>query len=61
MRDAALREAEMSILDETLVKTGSDALRHFLKEISKPPQAIPELVELFRRSPPWEATPSKKG
>ena len=60
MRDAALREAEMAILDEVLVKTGSQALRHFLKEISRPPRPVPELVALFRRSPPWGAAPSKR-
>jgi uncharacterized protein (DUF1778 family) len=55
VRDAAVRAAEEVLLEHALIRMSPDGFEAFLSALSAPPAAVPEIVELARRSAPWEA------
>ena len=54
MRDASVREAEMLILDRTMITMSAGGFKAFMDEIDSPVKPIPELVERLKRKAPWE-------
>ena len=54
MRDAAVREAEAAILDQTLIHMTAAGFKSFVEALDAPGKPVPELVELFKRKSPWE-------
>jgi uncharacterized protein (DUF1778 family) len=54
VREAAVRAAEEVLMENTLVRMTPSGFNAFVSVLSGPPAAVPELVELMRRVPPWE-------
>jgi uncharacterized protein (DUF1778 family) len=54
MRDAAIREAEMLILDRTMISMSAEGFKAFMDEIDSSATPIPEMVESLKRKAPWE-------
>ncbi|MBW8619751.1 MAG: DUF1778 domain-containing protein [Hyphomicrobiales bacterium] len=55
MRRAALHEAKLAILNETVVRLNPDAYDHFMAAIDAPVAAVPEkLKERLARPSPWK-------
>lgn len=54
VRDAAVRAAEETLLDQQLIRMSPGAFAEFLEALSGPAQAVPEMVELLQRPAPWE-------
>jgi len=56
MRRAALREAQATILNETVIRMSADAYDDFVLAVSAPPSAPPpKAAERLRRRAPWDA------
>jgi uncharacterized protein (DUF1778 family) len=54
MRRAALQEAQMAILNETVIRLSPDAFDAFVEAISAPPSPPPpKVAERLRRKAPW--------
>lgn len=53
VRDAAVRAAEEVLLDTALIRMSPEDFAAFRAMIEGPPVAVPELVEVLRRRPPW--------
>lgn len=58
VREAAVRAAEEVLMESTLVRMSEDEFAAFMAAITAPAQAVPEMVELFRRKAPWKSEPS---
>lgn len=60
-RDAAVRTAEDVIMETSLVRMGATDFAAFTDALAAPAVAVPEMVELMRRSAPWDqpASPSR--
>ena len=54
IREAAVRAAEEAILETWLIRMSADGFAAFLKALSAPAAAVPEIVELMGRKAPWE-------
>jgi uncharacterized protein (DUF1778 family) len=54
VRDAAVRAAEAVLMENAPIRMSEEGFAAFMAEISGPARPVPELVELFRRTPPWE-------
>lgn len=54
IREAAVGAAEDVLIGMTSVRMSANGFRAFTEELSKPPIAAPQIVELFRRPAPWE-------
>lgn len=61
VRDAAVRAAEDVLMEMAPVRMSSAGFKAFIVALSEPATAVPEIVELFRRSAPWETSGSKTG
>lgn len=60
VREAAVRAAE-DVLMETLPLRMSEAgFEAFLDALASPARAVPEMVEVLRRTAPWEQVAAKK-
>ena len=55
VRDVALREAEMVLLDRSAVSFADQAWADFTAALDAPPADNPRLRDLMRRPPLWEA------
>jgi uncharacterized protein (DUF1778 family) len=53
VREAAVRAAEEVVMERTLIRMSPKAFDAFLAAIAAPPTVVPEMVELFKRKPPW--------
>ena len=58
IRDAAVRAAEQTILETTLVRMSPEGFAAFLDAISGPGRPVPEIVALTKREAPWEGDPN---
>ena len=56
IREAAVRAAEDTLMENTLIRMSSAGFKAFLRAVSRPAKAVPEIIELAGRSPPWEAS-----
>jgi uncharacterized protein (DUF1778 family) len=54
VRDAAMRAAEEVVLDNHVIRMDAEAFGAFLAVVAEPGKAVPGLVDLFRRRPPWD-------
>lgn len=54
MRDAAMREAEATILDSVLIKMNEAGFKSFVDAIETTGKPVPEFVEVLQRQAPWE-------
>jgi uncharacterized protein (DUF1778 family) len=55
VRRAALHEAQLAILNETMIRLSPEAYDDFIEALEKPPQPMPpKMIEVLRRSPPWK-------
>ena len=54
MREAAVRAAEMLILERSVIYVSGETFKVLMDEIESPAKPVPEMVELFRRKAPWE-------
>src|SRR4051794_40376991 len=54
VRDAAVRAAEDALMETAPIRMSPAGFKAFMKALSGPATAIPEMVELFRRATPWE-------
>jgi len=61
VRDAAVRAAEDVLMETVPIRMSAAGFKTFMAVLSKPAAAVPEMVELFRRAAPWEASGSKTG
>lgn len=60
VREAAVRAAEDVLMESTLVRMSPSGFNAFMKALAEPSTAVPEMVELLKRPPPWEASGSRK-
>jgi uncharacterized protein (DUF1778 family) len=54
VRDSAVRAAEDVIMETSLVRMSASDFAAFTSTLAAPAVAVPEIVELMRRSAPWE-------
>lgn len=54
MRDAAVRTAEEVIMENTVIRMSPDGFAAFVDMLDRPARPVPEMVELLKRSAPWE-------
>jgi uncharacterized protein (DUF1778 family) len=54
VRDAALRAAEDVLMETAPFRMSPAGFKAFMAALSGPATAVPEMVELFRRTAPWE-------
>jgi uncharacterized protein (DUF1778 family) len=55
VREAAVRAAEMVLIEERLIRMSADGFAAFLTALSAPATAVSEMVAVARRPAPWEA------
>lgn len=63
VREAAVSAAEdvLMEMEMALTRMSPAGLRAFMNALSKPARAVPELIELFRRTAPWESEDTNTG
>lgn len=54
VREAAVRAAEEVLMESTLIRMSAIGFEAFMSAIAAPAVAVPQMVELFKRKPPWE-------
>jgi uncharacterized protein (DUF1778 family) len=54
VRDAAVRAAEEAVMEERPIRMSPEDFEAFVAMLEQPPEAVPAMVELFRRRAPWE-------
>jgi uncharacterized protein (DUF1778 family) len=54
VRDAAVRAAEDVLMETAPIRMSPAGFKAFMAALSGPATAVPEMVELFRRTAPWE-------
>ena len=57
VRDAAVRAAEGVLMESGLLRMDPSGFKAFLKALSAPPAAVPEMVDVLKRRAPWEPPP----
>ncbi len=55
-REAAVRAAEEVLMENTLLRMSPEDFGHFMAVISAPAKFVPQLVKLFKRKAPREAS-----
>lgn len=61
VRDAAVRAAEDVLMEASPIRMSAEGFDAFMSAISGPAVPVPELVDLFRRTAPWETDPPLVG
>lgn len=59
VRDAAVRAAEEVLMETLPIRMSAAGFKAFMVALSRPATAVPEMVELFKRTAPWETSGSK--
>lgn len=54
MRDAAVREAEATLMDSMFIRMSTGGFDAFVAALDAPPQVVPELLEILKRKSPWD-------
>ena len=54
VRDAAVRAAEDALMETAPIRMGPAGFKAFMSALPGPATAVPEMVELLRRTAPWE-------
>lgn len=60
VREAAVRAAEEVLMESTLVRMSPSGFIAFMKALAEPATVVPEMVELLKRTAPWEAGRPRK-
>ena len=60
MRDAAVRTAEEVIMENTVIRMSPEGFSAFVDLLDRPAKPVPEMVELLKRSAPWETQGATK-
>ena len=61
VREAAGRAAEDALMETAPIRMSASGFKAFMDALSKPASAVPELIELFQRTAPWESRDTKAG
>lgn len=61
VREAAVRAAEDVLMETAPIRMSPAGFKAFMDALSKPASAVPELIELFQRTAPWESKDTKPG
>jgi uncharacterized protein (DUF1778 family) len=59
VREAAVRAAEDVLLETMPIRMSSAGFKAFVEVLSLPARPVPEMVELFERTAPWESGRAK--
>ena len=59
VREAAVRAAEDVLMETAPIRMSPAGFKAFMDALSKPASAVPELIELFQRTAPWESGDTK--
>jgi len=54
VRDAAVREAETVIMEAMPIRMSAAGFAAFVDALAQPGRPVPEMLDLLRRSAPWE-------
>lgn len=54
VRDAAVREAENVVMEAMPLRMSAEGFSAFMDALAQPGRPVPEMVEVMRRSAPWE-------
>jgi uncharacterized protein (DUF1778 family) len=60
VREAAVRAAEEVLMESGLIRMSPTGFDAFMRTLSGPAGAVPELLELLDRPAPWEKSASTK-
>ena len=60
VREAAVRAADDVIMENRLIRMSAEGFAHFMSVLSEPAEPVAEIVEVVKRSAPWEAGGRKK-
>lgn len=55
VRDAAVRAAEDVLMENRLIRMSPEGFAEFMEVLAAPAAPVPEMVELAKRTAPWEA------
>ena len=55
VREAAVRAAEDVLMETAPIRMSPAGFKAFIEFLSKPARPVPEMVELFQRTAPWES------
>jgi uncharacterized protein (DUF1778 family) len=61
VREAAVRAAEDVLMETMPIRMSAAGFDAFMAALSGPAKPVPEMVELFRRTPPWRTERPKAG
>ena len=61
VREAAVRAAEDVLMETAPIRMSSAGFKAFMEALSAPARPVPEMVELFQRTAPWESGNKKAG
>lgn len=61
VREAAVRAAEDVLMETMPIRMSPAGFKAFMAALSGPAAPVPEMVELFQRTAPWETAGSKAG
>ena len=59
VREAAVRAAEDVLMEAAPIRMSQAGFKAFIEVLSQPGRPVPEMVELFQRSAPWESRDAK--
>lgn len=55
VREAAVRAAEDVLMEAAPIRMSAAGFKAFMEVLSRPGRPVPEMVELFQRTAPWES------
>src|SRR6266481_9482539 len=61
VREAAVRAAEDVLMETVPVRMSPGGFKAFMAALSGPATPVPQMIELFRRTAPWETGGSDTG
>jgi uncharacterized protein (DUF1778 family) len=61
VRDAAVRAAEDVLMETAPIRMSPAGFKAFMAALSGPAAPVPQIVELFQRTAPWETGGSDTG
>lgn len=59
VRDAAMRAAEAILMETAPIRMSASGFKAFMTALSAPATPVPEMVDILRRTAPWERKTSK--
>jgi uncharacterized protein (DUF1778 family) len=60
VREAAVRAAEDVLMEAAPIRMSPAGFKAFMEALSHPGRPVPEMVELFQRTAPWESGKAEK-